>query len=58
MYITVLSDSNDVEGLIFEGDKGTLWTMWANGDKNIARFQMKGRPLGFGIYMGQGGTQN
>ncbi len=58
MYITVYSDTNDIEGLVFEGDKGTIWTMRANGDKDIARFQMKGRPLGFGIFMGRGGTEN
>ena len=31
--------------------------MRANGAGNV-RFRMKGRPLGFGIYMGKGGTTN
>ena len=58
MYITMYSDSNDIEGLIFEGHEGGKWTMRANGDRDINRFKMPGRPLGFGMYMGQGGTDN
>ena len=58
MYIEIYSDTNDIEGLVIYGNKGAVWTMRANGDKNINKFRMGGRPLGFGIYMGKGGTNN
>ena len=32
--------------------------MRANGDAQKPNFKMPGRPLGFGIFMGQGGTAN
>ena len=52
MYIEIYSDTNDIEGLVIYGDKGAVWTMRANGDREINKFRMGGRPLGFGIYMG------
>ena len=55
--IVIYSDSNDVEGLVFKGHLGTTWTMRANG-KKFTEFKMLGRPIGFGMYMGKGGTDN
>ena len=56
MYVTVYSDSNDIEGLVLEGHLGTEYVMRANGLQSSPKFQMAGRPIGFGIYMGTGGT--
>lgn len=51
MFSTIFADSNDMEGLIFEGNGGTTWTMRANGKTN-QRFQLEGRPIGFRVWMG------
>ena len=58
MYTTVYSDSNDIEGFIFEGHLGTQYVFRANGANFSPKFRMKGRPIGFGMYMGYGGTDN
>ena len=54
MFVTIFADLNDVEGMIWEGNFGTTWTMRANGEENERR-QMGGRPIGFRVYMGDGG---
>ena len=33
MYIKIYSDLNDIEGLEFTGNRGTVWTMRANGEE-------------------------
>ena len=38
MFIEIYSDKNDVEGLVFYGNKGAVWTMRANGDRTIEKF--------------------
>ena len=58
MYVEIFSDSNDIEGMILTGHLGTIWTMRANGARSSPVFQMAGRPIGFGMYMGYGGTDN
>ena len=55
--MTIYADSNDVEGLVFEGNGGSVWTMRANGATN-SRFQLEGRPIGFRVWMGRGGRDN
>lgn len=58
MYTTVYSDSNDVEGFVFEGHLGSTYTFRANGNAFSPKFRMLGRPIGFDMYMGYGGTSN
>ena len=31
MYLTLYSDDNDVEGMVFDGNLGSSWTARANG---------------------------
>ena len=58
MWVTIYIDKNDVEGLLWEGDKGTEWLSHANGIGTPSREQMKGRPIGFRVWMGEGGMDN
>lgn len=51
MYFTIYSDRNDIEGIVFEGNKGTSWSLRANGALS-ERFRMKGRPVGFRVWEG------
>ncbi len=51
MYVSIFSDENDIEGLMIEGNKGTNFTMRANGEISD-RFRMKGRPVGFRVMEG------
>ena len=56
MYATIYADSNDIEGWIFEGYLGTQYTFRANGDDPSDKFRMGGRPIGFYVNEGRGGT--
>ena len=58
MYVEIFSDSNDVEGMILTGHLGTIYTLRANGKRSSPTFRMPGRPIGFGMFMGYGGTDN
>ena len=58
MYLTVYSDLNDIEGLIFEGYDTTKWTLSGNGLDFSPRFRMGGRPIGFRVWSGPGGVAN
>jgi len=58
MYIEIYSDSNDCEGMVLFGHEGTVYSMRANGASSSPKFRMEGRPIGFGMYMGYGGTDN
>ena len=55
MYLTIYSDSNDVEGMIWEGNFGSTWTGRANGDNPSSKMKMLGRPIGFRVWKGNGG---
>lgn len=58
MYLTIFVDSNDVEGMIWEGNFGTTWTQRANGNKPSPKMNLGGRPIGFRVWMGDGGMEN
>jgi len=58
MFLTIYADRNDAEGIVWEGDAGTIWTSRANGDVGSPREQMQGRPIGFRVWMGKGGMDN
>ena len=58
MYLTVYSDLNDIEGLIFEGYDTTKWTLRGNGLDFSPKFRMGGRPIGFRVWSGPGGVAN
>ena len=38
MYVEIYSDSNDVEGIVWWGNKGSEWVSRANGEKSSGRF--------------------
>ena len=58
MYLIIYADSNDAEGMTWTGDKGTTWIARANGEAQSPNERMKGRPIGFRVWMGQGGKEN
>jgi len=58
MYFTVYYDENDVEGIVLEGYKGTLYSFRANGLVKSPRERLGGRPIGFRVWMGKGGVDN
>ena len=58
MYLTIYADSNDAEGIVWEGNFGTVWTSRANGNVSSPKEQMGGRPIGFRVWMGDGGMPN
>ena len=58
MFMTIYSDWNDVEGMIFEGNTGTEYIMRANGNTPSPKLQLAGRPIGFRVWMGRGGRDN
>ena len=58
LYVKIYSDSNDMEGFEILGHLGTVWTMRANGADNSGWQKMLGRPIGFSMFMGRGGTDN
>ena len=37
MYLTLYSDTNDVEGMIWEGNLGSSWIGRANGENGSSR---------------------
>ena len=58
MWFTVFYDINDVEGILFEGHQGTEYSFRANGEEASPKLQMKGRPIGFRSWIGEGGIAN
>lgn len=58
MYLRIYSDSNDVEGIVWWGEQGTEWVSRANGNNDSPKEQMGGRPIGFRVWMGDGGREN
>lgn len=58
MYLTIFADSNDAEGIVWEGNFGSTWVSRANGNVSSPREQMGGRPIGFRVWMGEGGMPN
>ena len=58
MYLTVYSDINDIEGLVFEGYDTTQWNFRANGLNSSPKYRMGGRPIGFRVWSGPGGVPN
>ena len=56
--VKVYSDTNDCEGFIMYGHLGSVYTMRANGATSWPEQTMLGRIIGFGMYMGTGGTAN
>ena len=56
MYATIYSDTNDVEGFIFEGYLGSPYVFRANGADHSPKFRLGGRPIGFKVGEGLGGT--
>lgn len=58
MWLTIFADSNDAEGIIWEGHLGTEWISRANGNIGSPRLRMGGRPIGFRVWMGEGGMPN
>lgn len=58
MWLTIFADSNDAEGIIWEGHLGSVWTSRANGNVGSPRLRMGGRPIGFRVWMGDGGMEN
>ena len=56
MYAEIFSDTNDTEGWIFTGYLGTVWTFRANGADSSPVFRLGGRPIGFKVNEGVGGT--
>ena len=58
MYLQVFADKNDVEGIEWTGRNGQKWVSRANGAISGPKQQMKGRPIGFRVWMGKGGAEN
>ena len=56
MHAKIYSDTNDVEGWIFYGHLGTEYVFRANGNSASDKFQLGGRPIGFDVGEGRGGT--
>ena len=52
MYLSIYSDSNDVEGIVWWGHLGTEWISRANGDSFSPKEQVSGRPIGFRVWLG------
>ena len=55
MWLTLYSDGNDIEGMVWEGHLGTEWIARANGNDSGPKNRMKGRPIGFKVVNGVGG---
>ena len=55
MFLQVMADDNDIEGMIWEGSAGNIFDMYANGPVQYPRFQLTGRPIGFRVWMGISG---
>ena len=58
MFLTVYSDINDSEGFVFEDYTGTEFEFRANGNEASPKERLGGRPIGFRVWMGQGGQEN
>lgn len=58
MWLTIYADSNDAEGIVWEGNFGSTWVSRANGNVSSGRLRMGGRPIGFRVWMGEGGMPN
>lgn len=58
MYLIIYADSNDAEGITWIGSEGTEWISRANGNVPSPTEHMKGRPIGFRVWMGKGGLEN
>lgn len=58
MFVSIYSDINDAEGIIFESWKGTEYAYRANGQELSDRARLGGRPIGFRVKLGLGGTDN
>lgn len=52
MFLTIFADWNDVEGMIFEDNFGSEFTMRANGNVASPLLELQGRPIGFRVWMG------
>ena len=52
MYVTIYSDINDAEGIVFEGYKGTEYSYRANGNELSPKERLGGRPIGFRVWQG------
>ena len=52
MEILLYSDNNDVEGMVWYGNKGSEWNTRANGENFSPLFRMSGRPIGFRVHIG------
>ena len=55
MYLTLFSDSNDIEGFLWEVNFGSAWMGKADGLDASPKMQMLGRPIGFRVWKGTGG---
>lgn len=58
MYLTIFADNNDVEGITWTGNFGTEWVSRANGQEQSPVLRLEGRPIGFRVWMGEGGKEN
>lgn len=58
MYVTIYSDENDAEGIVFEGYLGTEYSYRANGKEFSPKERLGGRPIGFRVWQGDGAIAN
>lgn len=58
MRLTFYADWNDAEGIVWYGNKGSVWVSRANGPITFNDEYMLGRPIGFRVKMGDGGMPN
>ena len=58
MFLLIYFDSNDVEGMNWTGNGGTEWKSKADGTSAAPLLRMKGRPIGFRVTMGNGGSSD
>ena len=52
MYAEIFSDTNDIEGWIFTGYLGSIFTFRANGNDSSPTFRLGGPPIGFKVNEG------
>ena len=49
MYVSIYSDINDAEGIVFESWLGTEYSYRANGNELSDKARLGGRPIGFRV---------
>ena len=58
MYVSIYSDINDAEGIVFKSWLGTEYSYRANGEELSNEERLGGRPIGFRVLQGFGGVED